>query len=312
MMTARTAVAVMAGTVALHLHPQHAPWSAPGTVPILDPVELRNPCSYLLCRAWRFLAPLAAVLTSAWTVWGLGPRCAASWPAGRAPHDHAAHLGRGTGRAPPGFPPGGGSRRAGAVSPLVHRCRRGARDAAVPAHHGSPRSGAGPTQGRGAVTGWSQSMAPPRDASGPGRQDASTRAAAGHGSSAYRVDQGSQRGGSGRSQPARTSNPALRDPPDGRALRSQGSQRSAVHRGQASQPALADTPQQLICCAPKWTCTPSAHGSTTPASTRRPSTHRPISRRRRKQSPPLARTYVPQSDMPWKDDAEGMAHLGTL
>lgn len=188
----------------------------------------------------------------------------------------------------------------------------GARYAAVPAHHGNPRSGGGPTQGRGAVTGWSQSMAPPRDASGLGRQDTSTRAAAGHGSSAYRVDQGSQRGGSGRSQPVRPSDPVLRDPPDGRALRSQGSQRSAVHRGQASQPALADTPQQLICCAPKWTCTPSAHGSTTPASTRRLPTHSSISRRRRKQSPPLARMSVPQSDMLWKVDAEGMAHLGTL
>lgn len=52
MMTARTAVAMMAGTVALYLHSQHAPWPAPGTVPILDPVELRNSCSYLLCRVW--------------------------------------------------------------------------------------------------------------------------------------------------------------------------------------------------------------------------------------------------------------------
>ena len=75
-MTARTAVAVMAGTVAWYLHPQHSPWPAPGTVPILDMIELRNPGAYLLLRAWWFLAPLvtaatlAAALMSAWTVWG--------------------------------------------------------------------------------------------------------------------------------------------------------------------------------------------------------------------------------------------------
>ena len=64
-MTARTAVAVMAGTVAWYLHPQHSPWPAPGTVPIVDMVELRNPGAYLLLRAWWFLAPLATAATLA-------------------------------------------------------------------------------------------------------------------------------------------------------------------------------------------------------------------------------------------------------
>ena len=79
-MTARTAVAVMAGTAAWYLHPQHSPWPAPGTVPILDLIELRNPGAYLLFRAWWFLAPLAtaatlaAALMSAWTVWGPAAR----------------------------------------------------------------------------------------------------------------------------------------------------------------------------------------------------------------------------------------------
>ena len=77
-MTARTAVAVMAGTAAWYVHAQLAPWPAPGAVPILDLVELRNPGAYLLLRAWWFLAPLltgatlAAGAMSAWTVWGPG------------------------------------------------------------------------------------------------------------------------------------------------------------------------------------------------------------------------------------------------
>ena len=77
-MTARTAVAVMAGMVAWYMHPQHAPWPAPGSVPILDLIALRNPGAYLLLRAWWFLAPLAtgatlaAAVMSAWTVWGPG------------------------------------------------------------------------------------------------------------------------------------------------------------------------------------------------------------------------------------------------
>ena len=67
-MTARAAVAVMAGTAAWYPHPQLAPWLALGTVPILNLVVLRAPGAYLLLRAWWFLAPLAAGAMSAWTV----------------------------------------------------------------------------------------------------------------------------------------------------------------------------------------------------------------------------------------------------
>lgn len=42
-MTARAVAAVMAGTAAWYLHPQHSPWPASGTVPTLDVIELRNP-----------------------------------------------------------------------------------------------------------------------------------------------------------------------------------------------------------------------------------------------------------------------------
>ena len=66
--------------LAWYVHPEHAPWPAPGSVPILDLIALRNPGAYLLFRAWWFLAPLAtgatlaAAAMSAWTVWGLGAR----------------------------------------------------------------------------------------------------------------------------------------------------------------------------------------------------------------------------------------------
>ena len=80
MMTARTAVAVTAGMLAWYVHPQHAPWPAPGSVPILDLIALRNPGAYLLFKAWWFIAPfatgttLAAAAISAWTVWGPAAR----------------------------------------------------------------------------------------------------------------------------------------------------------------------------------------------------------------------------------------------
>ena len=48
-MTARTAVAGE-GTVARCLQAQHSPWPAPGAVPILDMIELRDPGAYLLLR----------------------------------------------------------------------------------------------------------------------------------------------------------------------------------------------------------------------------------------------------------------------
>ena len=75
-MTARTAVAAMAGSFAWHLHPQHPPRLPTGTVPILDMIELRNRGAQLLFRAQRLLAPLAKGITpaanamSAWTEWG--------------------------------------------------------------------------------------------------------------------------------------------------------------------------------------------------------------------------------------------------
>ena len=66
----------MAGMLAWYVHPQHAPWPAPGSVPILDLIALRNASAYLLLPAWWFLEPLAhgvtldAAAMSAWTVWG--------------------------------------------------------------------------------------------------------------------------------------------------------------------------------------------------------------------------------------------------
>ncbi len=76
MLTARSSLAVAAGTAAWYLHVQYAPWPARGTVPVLDLIELRDPAAYLLLRAWWWLAPLAAghVLAAAamsgWQVWG--------------------------------------------------------------------------------------------------------------------------------------------------------------------------------------------------------------------------------------------------
>ncbi len=75
-MTARTAVAAMAGSFAWHLQAQHPPRLPMGTVPILDMIELRNRGAQLLFRAQRLLAPLAkgilpaANAMSAWTEWG--------------------------------------------------------------------------------------------------------------------------------------------------------------------------------------------------------------------------------------------------
>ncbi|MYB53717.1 MAG: hypothetical protein F4X77_16200 [Acidobacteriia bacterium] len=80
MMTARTAVAVMAGMFVWYVHPQHAPWPAPESVPILDLIALHNPGAHLLLKAWWYLArlatgtTLAAAAVSAWTVWGPAAR----------------------------------------------------------------------------------------------------------------------------------------------------------------------------------------------------------------------------------------------
>ena len=92
MMTARTAVAVTAGMLAWHVHGQHVPWPAAGTVPILDLIALRNPDAYLLLKAWWFLAPLAtgttlaATAISAWTVWGPSARMGATKRGSLPPH----------------------------------------------------------------------------------------------------------------------------------------------------------------------------------------------------------------------------------
>ena len=51
MKTARTALAVMAIMFAWYVHPQYAPWPAPGSVPILDLRAPRNPGAYLLFKA---------------------------------------------------------------------------------------------------------------------------------------------------------------------------------------------------------------------------------------------------------------------
>ena len=51
----RSATRVMSGMLAWYVHPWHAPWPAPGSVPILDLYALRNPSAYLLSKANRFL-----------------------------------------------------------------------------------------------------------------------------------------------------------------------------------------------------------------------------------------------------------------
>ena len=76
MLTARSAAALAAGTLAWYCHALWLPWPAPGTVPLLDLVQLRNPSAYALFRAWWWLAPLAAgsvlaaAALNAWRLWG--------------------------------------------------------------------------------------------------------------------------------------------------------------------------------------------------------------------------------------------------
>lgn len=101
MLTARTAVATMAGSLAWHLHAQHAPRLATGTVPILDMIELRNRGAHLLFRAQRLLGPLAkgitraAIAKSAWREWGPA--------AGGGARSLSAHLVIGRTEVYPGF-----------------------------------------------------------------------------------------------------------------------------------------------------------------------------------------------------------------
>ena len=98
MLTARSSLAVAAGTAAWYLHVHYAPWPARGTVPVLDLIELRDPAGYLLLRAWWWLAPLAAgyVLAAAamsgWQVWGpsFRGRAEARGPLPADPYDPAS------------------------------------------------------------------------------------------------------------------------------------------------------------------------------------------------------------------------------
>ncbi len=92
MLTKRTTVALAAGTVVWYWCTRHLPWPAPGTVPVLDLVELRNPVAWTLFRLWWWLAPfasgsvLAAAILNAWHVWGPPARRQAARK-GRLPPD---------------------------------------------------------------------------------------------------------------------------------------------------------------------------------------------------------------------------------
>lgn len=76
MLTTRRVLAVCAGAVAWYAAQPLATWPAPGTVPLLDLVQLRNPLAFRLVMAWHWLAPLATgtvlagMAASAWSLWG--------------------------------------------------------------------------------------------------------------------------------------------------------------------------------------------------------------------------------------------------
>ena len=76
MLTTRRVAALSAGVLAWYAAAPESAWPAPGSVPLLDLVALRNPLGWLLIRAWFWLAPLAAgtvlaaMAVSAWDLWG--------------------------------------------------------------------------------------------------------------------------------------------------------------------------------------------------------------------------------------------------